>query len=251
MADPDKKSNRDDDGKPEEPAKPNGKSSNPLGRWPLGWVLLIGLAVVMLLVLSTGQGKAEKITWQQFKQFAVEGGFKDGEVISEDDKFIAELDEDATRPEGIDDSVVRVSTDVKPDNLAYRTLLLDELNAQAEQGEKPSADFEAIQFRESVNRTGLFWMFVIQWGPLFLIACPHLLLHLPRDARRRRWPGRDARQLRPIQTQDADQGTLLGHTSAMSRASMKPKKKSRRLSNSSATPKSSNAWAAASRAGCC
>jgi cell division protease FtsH len=158
--------NGDEKGRP----TPNGKPANPLGRWPLGWVLLIGLAVTMLLVMGTSQTKPKDIAWQEFYQYATDGQFVDGEVLAKDNKFVAELEEDARRTDDIDKTVTRVSTDVQPDNLPYRTMLLDQLNEQAAAGDKPSEGFVEIRFRESNKGSNLFLMFLLNWGPLFLIA---------------------------------------------------------------------------------
>jgi len=169
MPEPD--DNRDRDDRPgDDKPKPNGKSPNPLGRWPLGWVLLIGLAVVMLLLMSTGQDKAVEISEDEFKRYAIDGQFKDGEILEKPTMFVAELVDDARRTDKVTEEVTRVSFSVFPENKPLHVFEFMELNKAAEGGEPPSEDFVTLQLEADPKGNNLFLLFLIQWGPLFLIA---------------------------------------------------------------------------------
>jgi len=169
MPEPD--DNRDrDDRSGDDKQKSDGKSPNPLGRWPLGWVLLIGLAVVMLLVMSTGQGKAVEISEDEFFRYAADGEFKDGVITEKEDQFIAELIDGARRTDTVTEDVTRVALNQFPDAKPLIKNILIGMNDAAAEGSPPSEKFVTLQVQPKPSRSGLFLLFLVQWGPLFLIA---------------------------------------------------------------------------------
>ncbi|MFI4860805.1 MAG: ATP-dependent zinc metalloprotease FtsH [Phycisphaerales bacterium JB063] len=171
MPELDNKPRRDDEGKPEEPGKPNGgKSPSPFGRWPLGWVLLIGLAVVMLLVMSTGQSKPVDISQDEFKRYAMDGEFKNGVIVEKPTMFVAELVDGHRVTDKVTEDVTRVSFSAFAESKAFYNHQFIALNQAAAEGNPPSENFVTLQLEADPKDNNLFLLFLVQWGPLFLIA---------------------------------------------------------------------------------
>ncbi|MEM1356248.1 MAG: ATP-dependent zinc metalloprotease FtsH [Planctomycetota bacterium] len=139
--------------------KDGGKPSGPLGRWPLGWLLLIGLAITMLLMMNADSSSSVNITWDEFVGYAKRGEFKDDQYLIKDNRFIATLDEGVGLPEGKGKEGqlnAKVRTDVNPELLASRDWEL-----------RQAAEVDAVS---EIDRTSMFWLFLIQWGPFIIIG---------------------------------------------------------------------------------
>ena len=166
MPEPRNQNSRDDETgkKPSGPGdKPkdggNGKAAGPLGRWPLGWLLLIGLAVTMLLMMNANEGGATSVTWDEFVGYAKRGEFKDDQYLIKDNRFNATLEDGVALPEGKGKEGVtggKIRTDVNPELLASRDWEL-----------RQAADVDAVS---EIDRTSMFWLFLIQWGPFIIIG---------------------------------------------------------------------------------
>ncbi|MEM0915039.1 MAG: ATP-dependent zinc metalloprotease FtsH [Planctomycetota bacterium] len=59
---------------------PGGKPSTLMGRGALGWVLLAGLAVALVLMLSNARNAADEVTWQEFRVMAQQDQLEDIKV---------------------------------------------------------------------------------------------------------------------------------------------------------------------------
>jgi cell division protease FtsH len=75
--------------------KPGGKipPNNLVSRNVLHWILLVGLAVVILLTLQSMQNQAHNITWKEFLNFAKQDAFKE-KVTVENERITGELKPD-------------------------------------------------------------------------------------------------------------------------------------------------------------
>jgi len=150
---------RDDQRKPESD-KPQGsdkspsKQTNPLSRWPLGWVLLILLGLTMLLIMQGGSESADKVTWNQFKAAAEAGQFKDNLYLNKDGRFLAELNDNVKHPNREGEGG-RIYVEVHPENVAMWSNEMDKLGVDTE---------------TELDRTGIFLQILISWGPLIIIA---------------------------------------------------------------------------------
>jgi len=149
----------DEDGK-DKPAKP----ANPLSRWPMGWLLLIGMAVVLLLIMGNGSRKAVDINWQQFYGYAERGEIKDGEIVSKESTFYAELTEDAMVDGEVKEAGVRISTYVHPESIPKREREVELLNEREGDGH----EFLTIQTKKPSS--GLLTMILLNFLPLILIC---------------------------------------------------------------------------------
>ena len=134
--------------------QPN-KPANPLGRWPLGWVLLILLVLTMVLITQGSGESQDKVTWQKFQGIAAAGHFEDNVYQVKDNRFIAKLKDGVKHPNRETEGG-RVFVDVPSELMATWDLIL-----QQDLGLDASAH---------VNRTGLLVQILMTWGPFLLIA---------------------------------------------------------------------------------
>ena len=140
--------------KPQGPNKGQPGKTNPLSRWPLGWVLLILLLVTLLLIMQGGGDSADKVNWYQFKDAAQAGHFEDNLYVSKDNRFIAKLKDDVAHPNRKEPGgSIFVEVEESKKALWYYELNKIGVNTESE-----------------IDRTGLFWTMVIQWAPLIIIA---------------------------------------------------------------------------------
>ncbi|MEX0887517.1 MAG: ATP-dependent zinc metalloprotease FtsH [Phycisphaeraceae bacterium] len=132
--------------------------SNPnfMSRGVLGWVLLAGLAVVILLMFNNAQNQAKELDWQQF--YALARAAEHEEIFAKpldvrDDRIVAELTEQAAdRFDHVPNN--RVSTPISTESKPMRLHVLDELG---------------IPLKESGGPSVLVNMLVM-WLPFILIA---------------------------------------------------------------------------------
>ncbi|MFA9477848.1 ATP-dependent zinc metalloprotease FtsH [Phycisphaerales bacterium AB-hyl4] len=132
-------------------------NGNFMSRGILGWVLLGGLAIALLLLMSNQQNQAQRLTHNEFYNLAErhrdEGGgiFKEA-VEVRDDRIVAELTEAAA---GELDSPPnnRVYTTISTDTKAMFVMNLRELGVDVEESPGGNA----------------LWSLMIMWGPVLLI----------------------------------------------------------------------------------
>ena len=134
-----------------------GKTPNFMSRGALGWLLLGGLAVGLILMMNANQKRAEDLTWQEFKAYAEQGAFANDEekpVIVEDTSITAILKPDTpgrpAKQTGVDD---RISVTINPNIQETRVDQLDALG---------------VPYDIKVNNN-LLWQFLFSWGPILLI----------------------------------------------------------------------------------
>jgi len=156
MADEDNKQD-----KPDKQDKPNGKGpgngrnpQNLVSRGVFGWLMLIGLAIVVFILLAGTQNQASSLSWNEFYTLAQEDKF-DGPVIAEDDRIVGKLKEGAASglPEDAQDAQ-RVAVNISPHSKALHISLLQEVGQ----------DYE-----EKTGGSALF-LILIQWAPFLVIA---------------------------------------------------------------------------------
>ena len=131
------------------------KPPNFFTRGALTWVLLLGVAVSLLLVMNSTAGQAQQVMWSEFLALAQRdpSAFKQAVVIKES-SIEGELREDVSGlPEGVE-AGSKVKTPVSADAKAYR---IDQLE-QAGQATT-----------EEVSSNILFHL-LISWGPIILIG---------------------------------------------------------------------------------
>jgi cell division protease FtsH len=165
----DKNDRNQDDDQPEGPDRDqqgsgkrgqnNGNQQGPgnfMSRGALGWVLLVGLAIALFLVVSNTQSDAKEITWAQFKTYAEQGHFRQDEghlPVVEGERIVAELKKDAS---GVakDTPTLRRAVVTGPEIRDERIQALDAMG---------------IQYNQELNNDFLFHI-LISWGPIILIA---------------------------------------------------------------------------------
>lgn len=135
--------------------QPN-KPANPLGRWPLGWVLLILLVLTMILVTQGSGDSQDKVTWQKFKEIAASGGFEDNVYKFKENRFNAKLKESVAHPNREGQDGGRVFVEVPPELVATWDMELGQVLGL-------NADHTA-------PRNNLLFTLLITWGPFLLIA---------------------------------------------------------------------------------
>ncbi|MCC6581761.1 MAG: ATP-dependent zinc metalloprotease FtsH [Phycisphaeraceae bacterium] len=116
----------------------------------MSWLLLVGLAIILLYVMTTAQQQPQKITQIEFYNSAEKHHFK-GPVILEDERLVGELSESAPQLPNKNTHVYAVtSRDTKAD------IRKDLIRIGQEFEEKPG--------------TGILLPLLINWGPVILIA---------------------------------------------------------------------------------
>ena len=153
---PDKRDDqRDESDKQGDPEKgqPN-KPQNPLGRWPLGWVLLILLVLTMVLITQGSGNNQDKVSWNKFKAAAEAGHFEDNIYISKDNRFIAKLKENAPHPKR-DKPGGSIFVDVEEANKDLWYLELNEIG---------------VDTNPEIDRTGLLVTILINWLPFIIFG---------------------------------------------------------------------------------
>ena len=138
------------------PGGPGSKQPNFMSRNLLGWIVLIGLAVVLLFVMNRGFHQAKEVSWDQFLAEVDRKAFES--VTLEDDRALGKLRNPATAATG-------EATDATPNEyLAVkvsketRNMLMHQLQSRNQP-----------DIRENVG-SGLLVQFLLGWGPVILIA---------------------------------------------------------------------------------
>ncbi len=137
----------------------NPKQPNLMSRGMLGWILLIGLAVVLLVLMNHAQNRAEVVTQDEFLLQAENGRFS--EVTLEETRAVGKLREGvAGQAAATAQTPQFVATKVHHQTRASFWLLLRD-------AVKDQPGFEGIR-----EETGNNWLFqiLIAWGPIILIA---------------------------------------------------------------------------------
>ncbi|MEM1099001.1 MAG: hypothetical protein AAGH92_09450, partial [Planctomycetota bacterium] len=163
--DSDQHDNRDDKSGNDASSNPNGgpnKSGKPgagnkppqiKGQKALGWVLLVALVIGFVLIMHSAQNAANSITYTEFFNHARNGSFTDEGVLIKGDRFVGTLKEGTAGLSELENR--RVEFLANPENIHIHT-------------------FELIRagqdFKEDPAQAGLFVMFLLNWGPILLIA---------------------------------------------------------------------------------
>ncbi len=134
-------------------------SHNPRGpqnfasRGALGWVVLAGLGVVLLLLITNAQNQAEKKSWQQFLNYA-KGQWFDGPVVVEDERILGTLKPNTPGLRKDAKPPVRVTCTISPHTKAYHISRLDDIG------------------QDFTEKTGgsILVPLLVSWGPFVLIA---------------------------------------------------------------------------------
>jgi len=126
---------------------------NLVSRGSLGWVVLAGVGLLLLLLISNAQNQAEKKTWQEFLQYA-QGGFFDGPVIVEDERIVGTLRADTPGLQTDLKPPFRVAVQTSRETKEFYVSKLNEVNQKYM--EKPGGS--------------MLWPFVFSYGPIILIA---------------------------------------------------------------------------------
>ena len=127
---------------------------NLVSRGSLGWVVLAGLGLLLLLLISNAQNQAEKITWQEFLQSAQNGYFKEDSVTVEDERIVGTLDENTPGLRADRKPPFRVAVPTSRETKEFYVSKLNEVGQ--EYTEKPGGS--------------MLWPFIFSYGPIILIA---------------------------------------------------------------------------------
>lgn len=139
------------------PEAKNGGGKGPAGKPPamsrgaFAWIMLAVLAVAMLLMVNAASTGAKEVSWQEFYQRAIDAEFKDDvPVLIKADRMVGEIKDGVVGPT----EAQRIFTPVSPQNLTYRTFLLDKVDQDNK--EKPGSS--------------ILLQILIAWGPLILLG---------------------------------------------------------------------------------
>jgi cell division protease FtsH len=132
--------------------KPGAPAPNGFPRNIMGWVLMGGLLLMLLLFLNTS-GTAEQKTWRDFHNL-VEAGAFEGPVLIENDRIVGTVREGFPGREPKAKGTDRVYTPVQPDTREFYLQKLD----------------EAGQDFLPKPQSGLLLQFLIGWGPFIILA---------------------------------------------------------------------------------
>lgn len=159
----DSNSNNDQRNDPSQPSEqrggpnrgPNGsKQPNFMSRGVLGWVLLGGLAVALLLLMSHAQNSAREVTWNEFLDHAKRGEFV-GDVSVEQTRIYGELDPKAPGVKAEQATGNRIAVQISPQ---FQVYFFDQLQATGMKNVK------------IVEGNSILMPLLISWGPVILIA---------------------------------------------------------------------------------
>lgn len=118
---------KDESDKPDEPNKSGAsKQPNPLSKWSLGWALLILFVVVMAIMMNSGSGEADRVTFDKFLAEAEAGHFVDNVYRIEDNRFLAELKDTVAHPNREEVKGGKIMVDVPSEIMATWDLKLRE-----------------------------------------------------------------------------------------------------------------------------
>jgi len=151
---PDRDPNKDkDNGGGNDPGGPNRPPHNFVSRSIVGWIMLAGLAVLLLYLMNSNQYQAREVNQPEFMEWAKQHAFKD-EVVIKDDMITGELKEDTAgvpsdwqKPYNV---MAKISTDTKSD---VRAELKESGQAFSEEPGSP-----------------ILLHLLISWGPILLIG---------------------------------------------------------------------------------
>ncbi len=129
------------------------RNSNVMSRGMVSWLLMGGLVVALFLMFATQEPRPRKITWSEFISYAEQDAF-DKNVIIKSDEAVGTLKDGVTGTdaEGVSGNRVSVAIDVE-----VRALFTTELR-------------EVDQLFEFQTSTSMLFIFLMSWGPLFIIA---------------------------------------------------------------------------------
>jgi cell division protease FtsH len=160
----DQNSDKNHDSKPQNDPKgpkPQGNGNKPpqnmMGRGMFGWMMLIGLMVLMLFVLTYQENRAKEISAAEFVAYAQAGAFKDNKVIVENERMRGELkDSTAGVPEGMEPPY-RVQAQISRETKAVWVAKLSRIeDPKIDTAENPGSS--------------LLWNFILMWAPFLLLA---------------------------------------------------------------------------------
>ncbi len=125
---------------------------NFMGRNVFTWIMIGGLAVLLLFLMSNAQNRAEIVSWQQFRNHYKDNQFKEGSVVIENDRIVGELKESVPQPDDRGLQTRRIAVESRETKQNYITELLA-INPDIR--EKPGGS--------------LLVPFLLYWGPLILL----------------------------------------------------------------------------------
>ena len=129
------------------------RSPNLMSRGTLLWMLLIGLAIVLIVVMNQAQKGAKSVSWQAFLNHARNKDFKEP-VTAGDEKIVGELKEGLPGEPAETSGNRKVLVKISPQTKAYHLAQLDEVGQD---------------YQEETGNNLLFH-FLMGWGPVILIA---------------------------------------------------------------------------------
>ena len=132
----------------------NKNPQNLSSRGAMGWIILAGLVVLLLVLITQAQSHAEKKSWQQFLSIAQNDRFK-GPVVVEDERIVGTLDPDKIPGQQRNGNQQhRVACNISPDTKPFYVEKLNEIG------------------QEYTEETGgsILVPLLISWGPVILIA---------------------------------------------------------------------------------
>jgi len=144
-------------GGPGGPGTPGGKPPSVMSRGALTWVLLLGVAVILLLIMNSASNQAHKLELPEFFAWAQQepsSAFKDA-VLIEETRIVGELREDLTAYPENTEAGDKVFANLHNTSQEY---VLEKLDAMG----------QTYTFSDSSNN--LLLHILISWGPIILIA---------------------------------------------------------------------------------
>jgi cell division protease FtsH len=159
----DQNSDKNRDSRPQNDPKgsgPDGNGNKPpqnmMGRGMFGWMMLIGLLVLMLFVLTYQENRAKEISADEFIAYAQAGAFKDNKVWVENERMRGELKEStAGVPEGMEPPY-RIQAQISRETKATWVALLTKVDPPVHIIENPGSS--------------LLWTLLLTWAPFLLLA---------------------------------------------------------------------------------
>jgi cell division protease FtsH len=131
---------------------------NFMSRGALGWVLLVGLAIALFLVVNNTRNSAREIDWSTFKNHARQGHFEqDPPVTIEDTRVVGTLKPNTPGTEAEKGQTNRVMYTISGESM--RNEVWKEL----------TKDQYQVNPRNEVSNDFIFHL-LISWGPIILIA---------------------------------------------------------------------------------
>ncbi len=133
------------------PGNPRGPQTL-MSRGVLGWILLAGLLIVLLVMMQGVQNQARPVSWHDFLRYARQEAFKKP-VTAEDERIVGELKADTPGLPAEWTPPYRIAAKISPQTKWYHLSQLDEIG------------------QDYTQETGgsIILTILVSWGPLILI----------------------------------------------------------------------------------